>query len=228
MRVVSLKSEILKNKILQARALGVEQHLGQRAAFAGELEPRLLDVVCVEVQVAESVNKGSRFESADLRDHEGQEGIGGDIERNTQEQIRAALVKLAAEFAILHIELEERMARREGHEMQLGGIPCRNDKSAAVRIFFDILHHAGDLIDNSAIRSLPVAPLGAIDPTEIAVFIRPLVPDRDIVLAQVGNVCLALQEPQQLVNNRTQVEFFVVRRGKPCRKSKRSCAPKTE
>ncbi len=49
------------------------------------------------------------------------------------------------------------------------------------------------------------APLHAVDRTELARGIRPLVPDRDAVLLQPPDVRLAAQEPQQLVRDRLEV-----------------------
>jgi len=38
--------------------------------------------------------------------------------------------------------------------------------------------------------------------------VTPLVPDRDAVLAQVGDVGVAAQEPEQLVDDRAQVQLL--------------------
>ena len=54
----------------------------------------------------------------------------------------------------------------------------------------------------------PGAPLRAVDRPQLAVGVRPLVPDRDPVLAQRAHVGLAAQEPQQLVDDRAQVELL--------------------
>ena len=202
MRVVAFQSEILEDKVLETRASGVENHSRQRAALARELQASLLEVVGVEVEVAKGVNKGSRTKTADLSDHERQKSVGSDIEGHTKEEIRAALVELATEFALLHIKLKKRMAGSEGHEVEFGGIPCRHHEAAAVGILFNVIHNSCDLIDRNAIRSAPVAPLRTINPAEVAILIRPLVPDRHIVFPQVADVCLALQEPEKLVDDR--------------------------
>ncbi len=207
-RVVAFEGEVLEDKILEACAGGIERHARQGAALAGELQAGLLEVVGVEVEVAEGVNERAGLEAADLRDHEGEKRIGGDIEGHAEEEVCAALVELATEFAILNIELKQRMTWCEGHEMELGGVPCRNDKATAVGIFFDVFDDARDLIDRGAIRSAPVAPLGPIDAAEITFLIGPLVPDGDIVVPQVAGVCFAFQEPEQLVNDGAKVEFF--------------------
>ncbi len=207
-RVVGLEREVVEDELLEAGAGRIEHHAWQGAALAGELQAGLLEVVGVEMEVAEGVNKCAGLESADLCDHEHEEGVGGDIEGHAEEEIGAALVELATEFTVLNIKLKQRMAWSEGHEMKLGGVPCRNDEAAAVRIFFDVFDDAGDLIDGGAIRAAPVAPLRSIDAAEVAFLIGPLVPDGDIVFPQVAGVCLAFQEPEQLVNDGAEVEFF--------------------
>ena len=194
-RVVAFEGEILEDKILEACAGGIEAHPRQGAALAGELQAGLLEVVGVEVEIAEGVNKRARLEPADLRNHDCEERIGGDIEGHAEEEVCAALVELATEFAILDIELKQRMTWCEGHKVELGGVPCRNDEATAIGIFFDVFDDARDLIDGGAIRSAPVAPLGPIDAAEVALLIGPLVPDSDLIFPQVAGVCIALQEP---------------------------------
>ena len=115
MRVVAFQSEVLKNKILKLRAGWIKNHARQGAAFAGELQAGLVEVVGIEMKVAEGVNKRSGLETADLSDHEREERVGGDIKRDSKKKIGAALIELAAEFAILNIKLEKRVAGREGH-----------------------------------------------------------------------------------------------------------------
>ena len=207
-RVVAFESEVVEDKIFEACAGGIEHHARQGAALAGELQAGLLKVVGVEVEVAKRVNERAGLEAADLCDHEGEKRIGGDIEGHAEEEVGAALVELATEFAILDIELKQRMTWCKGHEVELGGVPCRNDKAAAVGIFFDVFDDARDLIDRGAIRSAPVAPLGPIDAAEVAFLIGPLVPDGDIVFPQVAGVCIAFQEPEELVNDGTKMKFF--------------------
>ncbi len=61
----------------------------------------------------------ARLQAANLGNHHGQKRIGRNIERNTQEGISAALVKLATELAVGHIELEEAVAGRQRHLINL-------------------------------------------------------------------------------------------------------------
>ena len=43
---------------------------------------------------------------------------------------------------------------------------------------------------------------------EIALLIGPVIPDRDAVILQISNIGIALQKPQQLVNNGFEVAFL--------------------
>ena len=213
-RVVAFEGEVVEDKIFEACAGGIEPHARQGAALAGELQAGLLEVVGVEVEVAERVNERAGLEAADLSNHEREERVGGNIKGYAEKEVCAALVELATEFAVLDIELKQRMTWCEGHEVKLGRVPCRNDKATAGGIFFDVFDDARDLIDRGAIRSAPVAPLGSIDAAEVALLIGPLVPDGDIVFPQIAGVCLAFQEPEQLVDDGAEMEFFRGEEGK--------------
>ena len=50
--------------------------------------------------------------------------------------------------------------------------------------------------------------LTTIDASEIAISVRPLVPNRNLVLAKVADIGVAFEKPEQLVNDRAQVKLF--------------------
>ena len=52
-----------------------------------------------------------------------QEGIRSNIKGNTQEEVSAALIELAAQFSVGHIKLEEDMARWERHLRDFAYVP---------------------------------------------------------------------------------------------------------
>lgn len=150
-----------------------------------------------------------------LRDHHRQQRIRSDIERHAEKNVRAALVKLTGEFAVRHVELEQRMARRQRHPIDLGHVPRADDQPARVRIAADLVDHLRDLVDMAAVRRGPTAPLVSVNRSEVAVGIGPFVPNRHVVVVQIADVGIAAQEPQQLMNNRTQVQLFGRQRRKP-------------
>jgi len=70
--------------------------------------------------------------------------------------------------------------------------------------------------------------LPAIDRTEVAVLVGPVVPDRDAVLIEIFDVGVAAQKPQQFVDDGFDMQLLVVTSGKPRCKSKRIWWPKID
>jgi hypothetical protein len=120
----------------------------------------------------------------------------------------AALVKLATQFTVAHIKLEHRVTRRQSHLFNLAGIPRRHDVPTRIRIFFDLCDHVVNLIERTAVGGFPICPLRAIDAAEIAVGVCPFVPDRHAVVAEIFDVRLAAQKPEQFVGDGFEVDFF--------------------
>lgn len=126
-----------------------------------------------------------------------------------QEDIGAALVELAAELAIGHIELEEGVAGHERHLVQFGHVPGADDDAAAVRVALELFDDFGNLVDMRAVGLGPAAPLHAIHRAQVAsLLVSPLVPDGAAALLQPFDVAVAAQEPQQLQNDRLQVHLL--------------------
>ena len=73
--------------------------------------------------------------------------VGGDVEGHPEEDVGAALVELAGQSAVRHIKLEEGVAGRQRHRVDLGDVPGRDDVPAAVRVGADRVEDAGDLVD---------------------------------------------------------------------------------
>ncbi len=138
----------------------------------------------------------------------GEERVARDVEGHAEKKIRAPLIKLATECAILDVELEERVARRQRHRVDLRRVPCRDDEPAAVGLRLDLLDHAVDLVDSLVVRPAPVAPLRAVNPAEITLLVGPFIPDRDSLLLEVADVRVAAQKPEQLVNDRFEMQLF--------------------
>ena len=105
------------------------------------------------------------------------------------------------------------MTRRQGHLIDFRDIPGADEVTARIRIVLETVDEVRNLVDVSAIGSRPAAPLMAIDRAQVAVFVGPFVPNRDLVVVQILDIRIAFQEPQQLMNNAAQVEFL-------CRKAR--------
>ncbi|MNN40055.1 hypothetical protein D3C81_1541150 [compost metagenome] len=100
------------------------------------------------------------------------------------------------------------MARRQRHLLDQRRVPRRDDQPARVRVVLDHRDQVADLVDRFAVGRRPVAPLVAVHRAEVAVGVGPLVPDAHAVVLQVLDVGVALQEPQQLVDDRLEVALL--------------------
>jgi hypothetical protein len=208
MGIVANQFKILELEFVDFFHRRIQFHLRQRTRLARELQLRLLDVVLVEMQIAEGVDEIAGLQAADLRDHQREQRVTRDVERHAQENIRAALVKLAAEFAIAHVKLEQRVARRQRHLPDFTRIPRADNMPPAVGILFDLLDDLVNLIEGPSVGRAPVAPLRTINAAQAAVLVRPFVPDRHAVLVEIFDVGVAAQEPEQLVNDGLGVDFL--------------------
>ena len=100
------------------------------------------------------------------------------------------------------------MTGRQRHVIDIGNVPRTDDEPAAVRVVADLLDDLGDLIHTLAVGCWPRTPLVAVDRTEVAVFVSPLVPNRDATLLKPLHVRVAAQEPEQLSDDGAQVQLL--------------------
>src|SRR5580765_8645571 len=110
MGIVMFEREIAEAEVEDRGHRGVQGHGGQRPRLARELEAGLLDMVRIEVDVAEGEDELAGLKLAHLSDHERQQRVGSDVERHAEKDVGAALVELARQPAIRDVELEERVA----------------------------------------------------------------------------------------------------------------------
>ncbi|GMA20152.1 hypothetical protein GCM10025862_21730 [Arsenicicoccus piscis] len=156
--------------------------------------------------VAQGVHEVARRQVGLLRDHHGEQRVGRDVERHAEEDVGAALVELAGQPPVRDVELEHRVARWQRHLVDLGDVPRRDDVPAAVGVGAQRVDDAGDLVDVPAVRRRPGPPLVPVDRPEVTLLVGPLVPDADAALVQPGDVGVAAQEPEQLADDRAQVQ----------------------
>jgi hypothetical protein len=90
-----------------------------------------------------------------LRHHVRQQRVAGDVERHAEEDVGAALVELAGQLAVGHVELEERVAGRQRHLRDLAHVPGRHDQPARIGVVADLPHDLGDLVDMATVRRRP-------------------------------------------------------------------------
>ena len=108
------------------------------------------------------------LQAAHLRHHAGQQGVGGDVERHAEERVGAALVQLARETPPGHVELEQHMARRQGHRVDLGDVPRRDHDAPRFGIGADQPGGLRDLVDDAPVGPGPRTPLVAVDMVQVA------------------------------------------------------------
>src|SRR5690606_15757970 len=86
-RVGALDRDVLELERVQRGHRGVQAQRGQRPWLAGQLEPGLVEVVEVEVSVAEGVHEVADPQAGDLGDHVREQRVGGDVERHAEEHV---------------------------------------------------------------------------------------------------------------------------------------------
>ena len=168
----------------------------------------LLEMVEIDVRIAESVDKLARLQAAHLSHHHQQKSVTGNVERHAKEKVGAALIELEAQLAVCHIKLKHGVARGECHLVDLCHIPRAHQHTARIRVVLDLIHHLSNLVDGAAVVVGPRAPLVTIHRTEFAVFVSPLVPNSHAVLLKPVHIGVATQKPQQFVDNALQVHLF--------------------
>src|SRR3989442_11067802 len=208
MRLVALEREVLVLELEQLAARGVEAHAREGARRTVELLARLLEMIQIKMRVAEREDELAGLEAGDLRHHQREERVGGDVEGHAEEEIGAPLVHLAGEAAFGDVELEQRMAGRQRHLVDVGGVPGADYVAARVGAASQVVDHLRDLVDLAPVGRAPVAPLVAVDRAELAALVGPFVPDRDAALLEPFHVGVAAQEPEQLVDDGFEVQLF--------------------
>ncbi len=208
MRVVALDRDVVVGEREQVADIGIQAQRRQRPRRARQLLARLLEVVRIQVRIAQRVHEIADAQAGGLRHHVGQQRVAGDVERHAEEDVAAALVQLAAELAVDHVELEQAVARHQRHLRQFRHVPGADHQAPRVGIALDFVHQPLHLVDLAAVGAGPAPPLLAVHRAEFALRVGPLVPDADLVVLEVGDVGFALQEPQQLVHDRAQVQLL--------------------
>ncbi len=208
MGIVVHKLKIFEAEVEQIGHRGIDLHLRLRTGRTGELQHRLFDVVVVKMSIAQRVHEVTRQQTRDLRDHHRQQRVGSDVKGHAQKHVGTALIKLTGKASFGHVELKQQMARRQCHLRNIGGVPSRHDQSPRIGIRANRFHNLSNLIDTPAIGRDPRPPLLAVDGAELAIIVGPFIPNCDLVLVEITNIRFSAQKPEQLVNDRPQVELL--------------------
>ena len=124
MWIVANQLEVLVLEVEEALYIRIDLHRRQWTRLTCELQLCLFDVVQIEVGVACGVNEVTRLIARYLCHHLEQQRVRGDIERDTQEGIGTALIKLKRSAVASYVELEDGVTRGQCHLVYLGHIPC--------------------------------------------------------------------------------------------------------
>jgi hypothetical protein len=106
MRLVAFEFEVAVLERENIALVGVNPHLRGRVRRAGELGARLVEVVHVEVSVAERMDEVAGLKPGYLRHHLRQQRVAGDVERDAEKNVGAALIELAVQLSVRDEELE--------------------------------------------------------------------------------------------------------------------------
>src|SRR5512146_1010313 len=119
MMLVAHELEILVGVVEQSGGAPADPEPRRRKGSARELQPRLLEMVEIQMAVAARPDELTGLEVALLREHVSEQRVAGEGERYAEEDGRAALVKLTGEPAIGDVKLKQRVARHEMHLLEL-------------------------------------------------------------------------------------------------------------
>jgi hypothetical protein len=100
------------------------------------------------------------------------------------------------------------VTRGQRHALDVARVPGSHQVAARIGVVLQAGDQLRDLVDFAPVCSLPVAPLMPVDRAKLAVLVGPFVPDANAVLLQGADVGVALQEPQQFVDDRPQVQLL--------------------
>mmetsp|Transcript_41303 Transcript_41303/g.86485 ORF Transcript_41303/g.86485 Transcript_41303/m.86485 type:complete len:396 (-) Transcript_41303:583-1770(-) len=219
--VVACDLEVGEGAVLDVLHLVRDVELREELRFAQQLLLKRVDVVVVDVRVADDVDEVAALEPRHVREQAREQRVRGDVERNAKAEVGRALVHLAGELAIRHIELREHVARRQRHLRDVLRVPRGEDDATVVRLVLDRIDHLLDLVDalprvvvvHRFVLGAEMPPLPAVDWAQVAdlpvresdrvevVARRVAVPDLDLLVLQRLGARVARNEPQQLLRH---------------------------
>src|SRR6266436_496913 len=162
--------------------------------------------------------------------------IRGDVERHAQESIGRTLIKLAMkqrgrsptvrEAAVpLNLKLKQRMTWRQVDVIAFSWIPAAHNQTPRIRVRFDFLNQARNLIDAVRVGIVPAegTPEVTVHGPKIAglatktlrvLCVSPFLPDVHAARAQILFVGVTRQKPEQLFRDPAKGNFLRRNNGK--------------
>jgi hypothetical protein len=151
----------------------------------------------------------------------GQKRVGRDVERDPEGDVAGALCEVDVQPAALDAEDEGVVTGRQRRDGGVSGVPGVDDDPARSGVLPELVEGVGDLVERAVVVHPAVIVVGpglprqavlafgdrvappepAVSGVEPALLVRPGVPDRRL-LAEVADVLLPRQVPQELVDER--------------------------
>mmetsp|Transcript_1744 Transcript_1744/g.4928 ORF Transcript_1744/g.4928 Transcript_1744/m.4928 type:complete len:430 (+) Transcript_1744:290-1579(+) len=221
MRAVAVDLEVGEGAGLDRVHLRVDGERGERARRALELHLESVDMVEVNVRIADRVHKAAALEPREVGEDAREQSVRRDVERHAQPEVGRALIHLAGERTVCDIKLGKHMAGRQGHLLQVGRVPSGHDDAPIVRLVLNLVEDLSHLVDalprvvvvHRTVRRAEVAPLPAVHGAEVALLAfgesngveivarRVAVPDLDAFVLQLLGRRLTVEEPEQLLSD---------------------------
>ena len=92
MRIVPLYDEIVVREIFYIGDIAHPAESRERARLAGKLHLERVDMILVNVCIPKLNDEFMGHRICDARDHVGKQGVRSDVKRNSEPQVRGALI----------------------------------------------------------------------------------------------------------------------------------------
>jgi len=165
-------------------------------------------MVQIYMSITQCMDKFTCLKPCMLCHHHQEERIRGNVKGNSQEDIGTSLVELTGKFPIGNVKLEEDVAWRKCHIVQLTYVPGTNYMPPGIGVLLNRIQHLAYLVDMCPIRCRPASPLVPIYMAQLSIFIGPFIPDLYPMVVEVSCIGIAIEKPEQLMNDGFQVKFF--------------------
>mmetsp|Transcript_2869 Transcript_2869/g.6583 ORF Transcript_2869/g.6583 Transcript_2869/m.6583 type:complete len:296 (-) Transcript_2869:912-1799(-) len=235
-RLVANHFKVVVSEIINVLFCRIDLDLGEGAGHALELLLQCINMVGINMSIANGVDKVASLKAAYLSDHMSQESIRCDVERNAQAHVGTALIHLTGQLALVRVDvkLAEHVTGRQGHLVEISWVPGRHDDAAVLGVVLDLINALGKLVDalsgvigvHRFVLGPKVTPLEAIDRpevTDLAVAETTVVeefaaaiavPDVDILGGKVIGIGIARDEPNKLFGDTAPKRAFGSKKGK--------------
>src|ERR1700687_5925796 len=115
------------------------------------------------MRVTQCVNELSNLQACNVSAHVSEERIRRDVNLYADKAVSASLIQQAGQLPFGDVELEQAVARREPHLVDLGHIPSTDHESPGIRVTPDFVDHPLNLVDRLVLfQRWPLPPLHSV------------------------------------------------------------------